>query len=176
MANHRAVRDQELTRSSCSRWSFAAGFRRVISPQQVSLGARTAFFFLALGAALVLGVSPGLTQALDCSVEGSLKAVGGQAPVDLTFSNTSAEPRHLYWIDFQGQRKSYGVIAAGSSQRQPTSIGNHWVVTDAADNCLAILTASAAQAAAFVVGGLTVAQMPPAAAPNGGCCGPNASA
>jgi hypothetical protein len=126
---------------------------------------RAAFFFLALAAVVVLRASPGLAQALDCSVESSLKAVAGQPPVQLSLSNTSAAPRHLYWIDAQGQRKSYGVIAPGGSRQQPTSIGNHWVVTDAANNCLAIFTASAAQGA-FVVGGLSVTQMP-APAPSG---------
>jgi hypothetical protein len=166
MANRSAVQAHGLTSSWYSRGHVAAGFRRVVSGQRLSLCARAVFFFLAFAAALVLRASPGMAQALDCSVEGSLKAIGGQPPVDLTFINTSAEPRHLYWIDYQGQRKPYAVIAPGSSHSQPSSIGNHWVVTDAADNCLAIFAVSADRAA-FVIGGLTVAQMPGAAAPNG---------
>jgi len=105
-----------------------------------------------------------MAQTLDCSVEGSLKAIAGQPPVEMSFSNSSAEPRNLYWIDYQGQRQSYGVIAPGNARGQPSSEGNHWVVTDAADNCLAIYTASAAQPD-FDVGSPVVATAAPAAAP-----------
>jgi Caspase domain/VHL beta domain len=100
------------------------------------IGLAIAVFFV------VMRVSPVLAQQMDCNVEHSLTAVAGAAPVKLSFRNNSAQPRRLYWIDYQGQRKFYGTVAPGKDREQQSSAGNHWVVTDESDKCLAIFAAS----------------------------------
>lgn len=104
-----------------------------------SLGLAIAVFF---AMATVIRVSPALAQQTDCGGEGNLVAVAGNPPVKLSFQNSSAQPRRLYWIDFHGQRKFYGVVAPGKNHEQQSSVGNHWVVTDESDKCLAIFAAS----------------------------------
>jgi hypothetical protein len=100
------------------------------------IGLAIAFFFV------VMRASPVLAQQMDCNVEQSLTAIAGAAPVKLSFRNNSTQPRRLYWIDYQGQRKFYGIVAPGKDREQQSSAGNHWVVTDESDKCLAIFAAS----------------------------------
>jgi len=109
------------------------------------IGLAIAFFFV------VIGASPVFAQQMDCSVEHSLTAVAGAAPVKLSFRNNSTQPRRLYWIDFHGERKFYGILAPGKDREQQSSAGNHWVVTDESDKCLAIFAASMT-ATAFDIG------------------------
>jgi hypothetical protein len=94
--------------------------------------------------AMVVGGAPAVAQQIDCKVENTLTAIAGAAPVKLLFQNSSEEPRRLYWIDYNGQRKFYGVIAPGKDRQQQSSVGNHWVVTDNAEKCLAIFVVSPA--------------------------------
>ena len=117
-------------------------------------GINLASFVIAMAAAL--HAVPGLAQQIDCGREKGLKAIGGQAPAVLSFHNPSAQPRRLYWIDFQGQRKAYGIIAPGGDRKQSSSVGNHWVVTDEANQCVALFTVSTA-ANAFVIAPLPAA-------------------
>src|ERR1700744_1690081 len=74
--------------------------------------------------------SPVAAQKVECGAESGLTAVAHAAPMKLLFRNHSTQPRRLYWIDFEGLRKPYGVIAPGTDRAQPSSVGNHWVVTD----------------------------------------------
>ena len=97
-----------------------------------------------LAAAMVMRGSPAAAQQMDCKVENTLTATAGAAPVKLLFQNSSTEPRRLYWIDYNGQRKFYGVVAPGKDRQQQSSVGNHWVVTDDTDKCLAIFAVSPA--------------------------------
>jgi hypothetical protein len=94
--------------------------------------------------AIVMRASPVIAQQVECSTESGLTAVARAAPMKLLFRNHSSQPRRLYWIDFEGQRKSYGMIAPGQDREQPSSVGNHWVVTEESDKCLAIFAASPA--------------------------------
>ena len=105
-----------------------------------SIGLAIAFFFVA---AIGTRASPASAQQTDCNAEGNLTAVAGNPPVKLFFQNSSNQPRRLYWIDFHGQRKFYGVVAPGKDREQQSSVGNHWIVTDDSDRCLAIFAASA---------------------------------
>ncbi len=94
--------------------------------------------------AIAMRASPVLAQQVECRAESGLTAVAHAAPVKLLLRNHSSQPRRLYWIDFEGQRKPYGIIAPGKDREQQSSVGNHWVVTDELDKCLAIFAVSAA--------------------------------
>jgi hypothetical protein len=114
--------------------SLGAGMRR-----RESIGLAIALLFaMAVG----MRAAPVSAQQVDCGVERGLTAIAGNPPVKLLFHNRSTEPRRLYWIDYQGQRKFYGIVAPGKDREQQSSVGNHWVVTDASDKCLAIFAAS----------------------------------
>jgi von Hippel-Lindau disease tumor supressor len=115
-------------------WTLGAGMRR-----RESRSFAIAIFFVM---AMVIRASPVSAQQIDCSVERGLTAVAGAAPVQLLLQNRATQPRRLYWIDFQGQRKFYGIVAPGEDRQQQSSAGNHWVVTDESDKCLAIFAAS----------------------------------
>ena len=95
-----------------------------------------------LAVAMVMRGAPAVAQQIDCKVENTLTAIAGAALVKLLFRNSSEQPRRLYWIDYNGQRKIYGIVAAGKDRQQQSSVGNHWVVTDDSDKCLAIFAAS----------------------------------
>lgn len=99
-------------------------------------------FAAAVSILLFGSLSAGIARAEDCSTESSLRAVTGGAPADLLFHNSSSQPRRLYWIGFSGERKPYGTIPAGADRKQRSSVGNHWLVTDESDRCLAIFAAS----------------------------------
>lgn len=46
--------------------------------------------------------------------------------VNVTFRNQTSEVLTVYWIDFEGQRKSYGELAPGRGKRQSTFEGHRW--------------------------------------------------
>lgn len=50
---------------------------------------------------------------------------------DLRFVNTLSVPVEIFWIDTEGQEKSYGNIAAGESRTLSTYEGHVWAVRDA---------------------------------------------
>jgi arylsulfatase A-like enzyme len=48
----------------------------------------------------------------------------------LSFSNKSGQPVRVFWMDRNGQRKSYGTLEAGWSKPQNTRPGAVWLITD----------------------------------------------
>ncbi|MDP2411736.1 MAG: hypothetical protein Q8M26_15790 [Pseudolabrys sp.] len=114
-------------------------------------------------AAAVLAAAAGWAgpaQAQDCSSVGNLKSIQAGDAVELSFRNASTEGRRLYWLDQNGERKFVALVAAGEVLRQPTTNGHVWVITDAAEQCLYAVTASAVPQT-FEVG--TLAQLAPPA-------------
>jgi arylsulfatase A-like enzyme len=53
-------------------------------------------------------------------------------PFDVVFTNQRAEPVKVFWMDRQGNRKSYGTLEAGWRKPQQTRPGAVWMITDAA--------------------------------------------
>jgi dipeptidyl aminopeptidase/acylaminoacyl peptidase len=49
---------------------------------------------------------------------------------ELTFVNRTEADVELFWLDSEGQRRSYGRIRAGQERRQHTFAGHVWLVTD----------------------------------------------
>lgn len=94
------------------------------------------------GSAADAATAPIFAPPTTCSAETSLRAISGNPPIILLFANRSSEPRRIYWIDYNGKRKFYGIVAPGKDRRQKSSSGNHWVVTDESETCLGILAVS----------------------------------
>ncbi len=96
-----------------------------------------------LAAVVMFGSGAAGAMAQSCAEESSLKSEGTK-PTEIAFRNGSEESRRLYWIDADGHRKFYTVVAPGKAYTQATFVGHNWVVTNEAENCLFVITASRA--------------------------------
>ncbi len=81
-------------------------------------------------------------SALDCSAEATLKAVPSSAQTEIDFRNASPQTRRLYWLDANGERTFIALVAPNSILKQPSSVGNSWVVTDEMEKCVTVVTAA----------------------------------
>ena len=84
--------------------------------------------------------------AQDCAEERILKSGTGTAASELLFRNQGAERRKVYWLDGNGQRTFYSAVEPNNVYQQQTLESHIWVVTDEADKCLDIVTATATPA------------------------------
>ena len=73
-------------------------------------------------------------------VEHAASPPGGKA-VRLLIENQTDKPAQLFWIDFEGKRKSYGWIRNGFDTEQQTFSGHLFLVTDAKGEPLALFEA-----------------------------------
>ena len=108
-----------------------------------------AFYRYELGKHLsITGLKP--AEAADCAREAALKAMAGAA-ASLTFENAApSSARKVYELDGAGNRKFYTTLAPGGMYTANTSIGHSWVVTDGADQCVAIYTAGSRRETAVI--------------------------
>lgn len=91
--------------------------------------------------------------ATDCAGESNLKSAPGGTATDITFHNGASDQRRVYWLDENGQRKLKTIVEAGQTQRESTIAGHAWVVTDAAEKCLYVITAASAPITAEIGSG-----------------------
>ncbi len=49
---------------------------------------------------------------------------------ELRFVNRSGQTVHVYWLDYEGQRRFYQALRDGESYDQPTFLTHPWLVTD----------------------------------------------
>ncbi|MBN2505703.1 MAG: prolyl oligopeptidase family serine peptidase [Verrucomicrobia bacterium] len=70
----------------------------------------------------------------------------------LTFFNRTAGEVELFWLDAEGERRSYGRLRAGESRRQHTFAGHVWLVADSAGRPLAVFEAEEGGATAEITG------------------------
>ncbi len=52
-------------------------------------------------------------------------------------TNDTAEPVHLYWLDYAGARRAFGELAPGESALKQTYAGHIWIATDGGGHCVA---------------------------------------
>ncbi len=123
---------------------------------------RATGFILAAAVVIALVTGMGAARAQDCASESTVKSTQAGAAVVLSFRNASNERRRIYWLDQNGTRKFYGLVEPQHILRQPTYAGHAWVVTDEAEKCLSIVTATD-QAMTVDVGGGSVGQVTPPA-------------
>jgi dipeptidyl-peptidase 4 len=74
------------------------------------------------------------------------------AETSLTFINKSPGPIELFWLDAEGQRRSYGKVPPGGEHAQHTFAGHVWEVVDAEGRTLARFQAAETEATAEITG------------------------
>lgn len=77
-----------------------------------------------------------LATQVQCSERGKLRSQSSAQATILTFFNTSQKPRSLYWIDFDGSLKSYGIVQPGEEKVQETHVTHPWVITTDKGECV----------------------------------------
>ncbi len=60
--------------------------------------------------------------------EGRVRSKSDQPDTDVIFINKRAEPVRLYWLDFEGKRRSYGVVPPGGARSQSTFATHAWLL------------------------------------------------
>ncbi len=70
--------------------------------------------------------------------------------VRVTFHNQTSEALSVYWIDFEGLRKPYGMIEPGRKKRQGTFEGHRWELESASGQILGRFVATAIASVAEV--------------------------
>lgn len=68
--------------------------------------------------------------ATTCDDEKKLTSLSGERPAKITFTNDTAAPRTVSWINYSCQRVLYQILQPGQHYTQPTYITHPWVVTD----------------------------------------------
>ena len=91
-----------------------------------------------------------------------MKSTQTGASVELSFRNASNERRRVYWLDQNGERKFYGVVEPQHIFKQPTYGGHAWLVTDDAEKCLSIFTATDQPMTVDIGGADAAGVIPPA--------------
>lgn len=87
---------------------------------------------------------------LACSNEAGLASIESQTSTEVTFLNDSDARVTVYWLDFDGHRKQYQVLAAGDSYRQQTYLTHPWIVAAADDRCIGLYLPRADRGVAIV--------------------------
>lgn len=94
---------------------------------------------------------PGETLALRPPEEAPSASTRTGTETALTFDNRSGGPVEIFWLDPQGERRSYGTVAAGAQRQQHTYAGHAWLVVDSHGRALGGVVA-AAQPATVPIG------------------------
>jgi dipeptidyl-peptidase-4 len=76
----------------------------------------------------------------------------------ITFSNQTEAEVELFWLDSEGERRSYGKVKAGEARQQHTFGGHVWLVADASGKTLGVFEAGEESTFAEVTGQKNVAQ------------------
>lgn len=90
-----------------------------------------------LAVTIMFSPTPAMT-ASRCAAEAGLKSSGGNIVSEIKFVNLSDFKRHIYWIDYEGNRDlgSGGPIPAGDFLEIEPYVGHVFVATDSNDNCI----------------------------------------
>jgi hypothetical protein len=62
--------------------------------------------------------------------EKNLRSLEGTQTTVVVFRNRTSDELHLYWLDYQGKRRSYGTVPPLGSQVQNTFATHAWLTTD----------------------------------------------
>ncbi|EPS36470.1 hypothetical protein H072_10039 [Dactylellina haptotyla CBS 200.50] len=72
-----------------------------------------------------------LIQPIHPDNERGSKSVSGDKPTKVYFINNRTSPVHLWWLDYEGRRVSYGSVGAnGDTKEMDTYVTHPWVVID----------------------------------------------
>ena len=69
-------------------------------------------------------------KRLPPEAEGTLRSQADQPATTVIFINRTDQPLERFWLDFDGKRKSYGIIPPGGIASQSTFVTHAWLLTD----------------------------------------------
>lgn len=81
------------------------------------------------------GATPGTSS---CGLEGSLRSQEGLVETEVTFSNDTQKTLTVYWLDYEGHRKRWGIILPNAVWRAQTFATHPWLLADESGNCVEI--------------------------------------
>ncbi|MEA5618208.1 hypothetical protein VB711_10225 [Cronbergia sp. UHCC 0137] len=88
-----------------------------------------------LSFAISAGMPIANAQSKRCESESVSISRSGKIATEITFINQRSTPVKLFWLDYSGQRKFYGLITPSNKITQSTYVTHPWVITDSIDNC-----------------------------------------
>jgi hypothetical protein len=74
-----------------------------------------------------------------CSNEAGLKPPAGNIPISMVLFNSTGDDIRIYSLDGKGNRTARGTIGYNMSSSILTYVGNPWLITDRAGQCLQIV-------------------------------------
>jgi hypothetical protein len=77
-------------------------------------------------------------EPLPCDREPTLRSTSGDVPATVRFLNQRSEPVELIWLDYDGKRKDYGSVPAGSIHERRTFLTHPFVIATSSGACLEI--------------------------------------
>lgn len=83
--------------------------------------------------------APATVTVLPVDQERGLRSVVSDRETQIKFVNHRDEPVVINWLDYQGARERYGILAAGGVREQVTYLNHPWVITDLRGRSLAVL-------------------------------------
>jgi hypothetical protein len=89
-------------------------------------------------------------EAVPCSEEQSRKSLSSDAKTAIEFENRRSKPVELHWLNYEGQRESYGQIQPGEVSAVETYETHPWLVADTSKRCIAIFLGSKQQGRAVI--------------------------
>lgn len=84
--------------------------------------------------------------------DGPRASVRNGPETSLTFTNETDEEVELFWLDAEGQRRSYGKLAAGARREQHTYAGHVWLAITSKGKPLAVFEAEEIPGIARITG------------------------
>lgn len=69
-----------------------------------------------------------------CELESTVRSQVSQIPMHFKVDNNTNAPLELFWINFAGQRQSYGTVKPGKKWSTTTYVTHPWVIARDADN------------------------------------------
>jgi hypothetical protein len=100
------------------------------------------FAAFAVGAFSIIVAPDALAQRLHPAELVGIKSTIGAA-TKITFVNGSTQAIRIYWIDYNGSRVFYRMLAPGEEYGLNTFLHHPWVITDEDDNAWAVYYAEA---------------------------------
>ena len=75
-----------------------------------------------------------------CELEGTVRSVTATTPMRFQLENKSTAQLELFWLDYDGQRQSYGLLAPGRKLAMLTYVSHPWLIARDWDNsCLRLV-------------------------------------
>lgn len=88
---------------------------------------------------LTAGSEVGANAKAGCAAEGRLKSQGSAEAARMVFRNSTTQPVRMFWLDFQGNRRAYELVAGGGLYIQRTFVSHAWLLADTNGRCMAIV-------------------------------------